>query len=94
MSCCGHKRSAWQAESTRRRTHEHPNAKRAPAPEPSRRTEPEDATLRYEGGAALSLQGPRSGRVYHVDRAGAVIAVDENDVDSLLRTRLFTRHQR
>lgn len=45
--------------------------------------------LRYLGATALSLRGPRSGRLYLFYTAGDVSAVAPVDVNALLATRLF-----
>jgi hypothetical protein len=47
--------------------------------------------MRYLGSGALAMRGPRTGRFYAVSGAGAVLTVDREDADALVRTRLFRR---
>ena len=47
--------------------------------------------LRYRGLGPFTQRSPRTGRLYACGGTGAALQVDEADVDSLLRTRLFTR---
>ena len=47
--------------------------------------------LRYRGLGPFTQRSPRTGRLYACGGTGATVQVDEADVDSLLRTRLFTR---
>jgi hypothetical protein len=82
MSCCGQKRLALTA--TPRRT----PAMEAPAPRPARPAKP---ALRYLREGSLALRGPHTGRVYSFDAAGQATAVDPQDLEALLRTRLFER---
>ncbi|HEV8393433.1 MAG TPA: hypothetical protein VGQ37_04130 [Vicinamibacterales bacterium] len=89
MSCCGQRRRAL--------------ASGPPATAPSRPSpagawataarEPLGAgvALRYRGLGAFTQRSPRTGRLYACGGTGATLQVDAADVDSLLRTRLFTR---
>jgi|SoiMethySBSTD1v2_1073268.scaffolds.fasta_scaffold1307296_3 hypothetical protein len=47
--------------------------------------------LRYRGLGPFTQRSPRTGRLYACGGTGAALHVDEADVESLLRTRLFTR---
>jgi hypothetical protein len=47
--------------------------------------------LRYRGLGPFTQRSPRTGRLYACGGTCAALQVDEADVDSLLRTRLFTR---
>ena len=47
--------------------------------------------LRYRGLGPFTQRSPRTGRLYACGGTGAALQVDAADVDSLLRTRLFTR---
>jgi hypothetical protein len=47
-----------------------------------------DMKLRHLGHGALLMRGPRTGRVYYAG-AGATIGVHPDDVEALLRTRVF-----
>jgi hypothetical protein len=47
--------------------------------------------VRYTGGEPLVLKGPHSGRVYHFSRAGDSAMMDADDIEAVLRTRLFVR---
>ena len=47
------------------------------------------ATLRYTGGSAILLRGPRTGRVYTFTRESPEQIVASVDAEVLLRTGLF-----
>ena len=47
--------------------------------------------LRYRGLGAFTQRSPRTGRLYACGGTGATLVVDTADVETLLRTRLFTR---
>jgi len=47
--------------------------------------------LRYRGLGPFTQRSSRTGRLYACGGTGASLQVDEIDVESLLRTRLFTR---
>jgi len=91
MACCGNKRA--QVSTPARGRDERRNVN-APAP-PTAPARPAPATnnpsvpLRYLRRDPLSLRGPRTGRIYHVSGASAVVAAHPDDAPALLRTGLF-----
>ena len=103
MSCCGQKRIAASAtpaamrtngtNADRQATHSPAPAKLQQVTVSIERSSPLAArhVLRYTGLFPLSLRGPQSGRVYYFSATGNTAAVDEGDVDALLRTQLFVR---
>jgi hypothetical protein len=50
--------------------------------------------LQYLGPDALSLRGPRTGRIYHLSDASAEVTVHPDDAPALLRTGLFVLAER
>ena len=91
MSCCGQKRAAASSMSIHwpRPGNSSPATRPAPAAVRSISLDTGDRRVRYLGATSLSLTGPRSGRVYYFAESGSTAIVDEQDVDALLRTRLF-----
>lgn len=93
MSCCGKKRAAVAHSSAI------PAAGIArPAPNPGAAglagkggREAEEPVLRYVGDHPISLNGPRSGRVYYFAAPGYQLLVHPDDVEALIRTRQFER---
>lgn len=81
MSCCGQKRATVSANTSQGRSQR--SSSHAP--------ESGDRLMRYLGTPALSLKGPKSGRVYFFAGSGSTAVIDEKDVEALLRTRLFVR---
>jgi hypothetical protein len=45
--------------------------------------------LQYLGQDALSLRGPRTGRIYHLSGTSAEVAAHPDDAPALIRTGLF-----
>lgn len=48
-------------------------------------------TLHYVGPGPVTLRGPRSGRLYQAAAPGDLLFVHPDDVDALLRMRVFAR---
>ena len=94
MSCCGQRRTALRAGAP------DPGAQRRlySAPTPARTVAASGAAewlpLRYVGRGAQSLRSPKTDRVYYAATAGAEVSVHADDVELLLRTRLFERIKR
>lgn len=94
MSCCGKKRAAAAHSSA---VPVAGMARLAPFPGAVRRvrngsgSEADEPLLRYLGEHPISLNGPRSGRVYYFAAAGYQLPVHADDVEALLRTRQFER---
>ena len=75
MSCCGSRRQSSVAGAVAA-----PVASPAPA---APRAQPDPtATFVYQGGTALTVLGPASGRRYRFERPGAEVHVDLRDVAS------------
>ena len=91
MSCCGQKRAAASSMSIHwpRAGNPLPAPRAAPVAARSISPGPVDCRVRYLGATTIWLTGPRSGRVYYFAESGSTAIVDEQDVDALLRTRLF-----
>ncbi len=90
MSCCGQKRALLNT-ATHSRSTSRPSLSLGAGDSFAHSSHPGDVMVRYIGPGALSIRGPRTGRVYDVLRPGAVIGVEAKDVDGLLRTRVFVR---
>ena len=85
MPCCGQSR-----RSLRRGPSGHASeASGRPAGAPPRRLP--GVFLRYDGRTALRVRGPVSGRLYHFERPGAVLAVDRRDRAALSRVPRLRR---
>jgi hypothetical protein len=95
MACCGSKRA--QAGTRSGARHDRPGESRPGAPgAPPRPIDPAGSpslVLRYLGSGALSLRGPRTGRVYHVPGTSDLVTVHPDDGPALLRTGLFAAGQ-
>jgi len=91
MSCCGQKRAAATSMSIHWPRVGHPLTAPRPTPAAARSISPGpgDRRVRYLGAKTIWLTGTRSGRVYYFAESGSTASVDEQDVDALLRTRLF-----
>ena len=90
MACCGDKRARLNTLAGVRDQ----RANAAAPVRPSAPPRPVPATgaavpLQYLGHDALSLRGPRTGRIYHLSDAGAEVTVHPDDAPALLRTGLF-----
>jgi hypothetical protein len=90
MSCCGQKRALLNTATHSRSTPRSSLSFEAGA-SVAYPSHAGDVMVRYIGAGALSIRGPRTGRVYYVLRPGAVIGVEAKDVDGLLRTQVFVR---
>jgi hypothetical protein len=90
MSCCGQRRRTLSSAT--------PLAASAPATPPAARAtspargQPSGAvTVRYRGLGPFTMRSARTGRLYACGGTGATLQVDAEDVDALVRSRLFTR---
>lgn len=92
MSCCGQKRAA-ASSAVHGRGQVSSLASARPSPARTREISPGSGAglVRYTGGEPLVLKGPHSGRVYHFSRAGDSAMMDADDIEAVLRTRLFVR---
>jgi hypothetical protein len=90
MSCCGEKRALLKAKAANARARHTPSqASPVPTTEATQVDETVRSALRYLGAGSISVCGPHSGRVYYFAREGDATLVDKNDLDALMRTRLF-----
>jgi hypothetical protein len=89
MSCCGQKRAS--AGDRRAAPTAAGGFRSTVAPGADPFGSVGDAALRYAGSGQFTMRGQYSGRMYSCAAAGSVVLVDRNDVNSLLRTRLFTQ---
>ncbi len=91
MSCCQEKRARWW-EQAASGYGKQPPAQAQPvttvAAAPVEKSRP---ALRFLGKGGLSLRGPHTGRVYQFADGGDSTPVHPDDLDALLRTRLFAR---
>jgi len=91
MACCGSRRA--QAGTPGRGRDEGRNVNAPATPEaparPAQATSGPSVPLRYLRRDPLALRGPRTGRIYHVSGASAVVAAHPDDAPALLRTGLF-----
>ena len=88
MACCGSKRAQLSTAPGRRNDRPAPAAPAAPVQSVPAANSPSIA-LRYLRRDALSLRGPRTGRIYHADGTAALVLVHPDDAPALLRTGLF-----
>jgi hypothetical protein len=88
MSCCGHKRLALAHPAVAVSSHAVLRGYGASA---VRGALAGGVGLRYRGLGPFTQRSSRTGRLYACGGTGAALQVDEADVESLLRTRLFTR---
>ena len=94
MSCCGQKREALQTGSANARAQINFRATPSRATKAPLSIEMGSALLRYLGAGTISLRGAYTGRVYYFAEKGNPTVVHPDDVDALLRTRLFAREGR
>ena len=85
MSCCGQRRRALTIPSPSFAPVRGYGATAVRAPNAG------GVGLRYRGLGPFTQRSPRTGRLYACGGTGATLQVDQADVESLLRTRLFTR---
>lgn len=88
MSCCGHRRRVLAHPTVAVSSHAVSRGYGATA---IRGAHTGGIGLRYRGLGPFTQRSPRTGRLYACGGTGAMLQVDEADVESLLRTRLFTR---
>ena len=90
--CCGDRRASLNSHAPAARTPRvsEANVTRGAAAT-GRSGHPAGVPMRYVGSGAFGMRGPRTGRFYAVPASGAVITVDREDADALVRTRLFRR---
>jgi hypothetical protein len=93
MSCCGQRRASLNSRTAPAATSRisSANVTRGPAASAAPSGRATDVTLRYLGPGPFSMRGPRSGRLYSFPIAGTLVRIDRQDVNALLRTRLFRR---
>jgi hypothetical protein len=88
MSCCGQRRRELAHPTINASTHAVPRGYGATA---VRGPGTAGVGLRYRGLGPFTQRSPRTGRLYACGGTGATVHVDQADVESLLRSRLFTR---
>jgi hypothetical protein len=86
MSCCGQKRALVSTATNSQAPSRSLNSSAVASSAQSHQAG--DMKLRHLGHGALLTRGPRTGRLYYVG-AGATIGVHPDDVEALLRTRVF-----
>jgi len=86
MPCCGQKRALAGARHAASSSLPSPVAQSA-----NPRASVNDVPLRYAGPGQFTIRGQHSGRIYSCAAVGGMVLVDQNDVNSLLRTQLFVR---
>jgi hypothetical protein len=92
MSCCGQKRLALlQGRTGELAEHVAPSVASPVAPAQLRGGEPRDVMLRYLGIGSFATRSVSTGRGYVCAGTETSVAVDPRDVETLLRTRRFTR---
>lgn len=85
MGCCGERRAATVAAL------QPASSPRSTGPIRQGPSESTALALRYVGARPVRARGTATGRLYRLERQGAVATVDTRDVAALVRTGLFVR---
>lgn len=91
MSCCGQKRASMTMRHADDTRPSRSSATSGGAGRSVRLDRVDGVTLHYVGPGPVTLRGPRSGRLYQAAATGDLLFVHPDDVDALLRMRVFAR---